>query len=83
VEIERHKLERAAHDKAIALISILACSAVMLIGVTMLLLGLAYWIEPSLGTGPAFTIIGAAVALCAGVGALVVNAASKSSSEDL
>lgn len=78
VGTERRKLERAAHDKAIALITILAGSLIAVLGVTLLLLGLVYWIAPIMGTGPAYTVIGGLVCLLSVGTALVVHRVARS-----
>lgn len=82
IDLERHKLEKAAHEKAITLIAILGFALLALVGAILLLLGLAFWLAPQLGTGPAFVLVGALVVTASLITAVALHASGKTTDRD-
>jgi hypothetical protein len=75
---QRHKLEQAAHEKAVAMMAILGFTLLALVGTVLLLLGLSFWLEPQLGLGPAFALVGGLVAIASIVTVVVLQSSGKS-----
>lgn len=71
--MERRKLERAVYISGVTLINTFAFVLIAIVGLTMLLVGLAFWLEPAMGSGPAFALIGGLALIAALAGGYMVH----------
>lgn len=82
IETETQKIQRSAREASLMLILANAAMLIAIIGVAMVLVGIAFALEPSIGQGGGFAVSGAIAILLAVACAVTIKVRLQSDSSE-